>query len=129
MNYNEFAFKITCGSGTYIRAIARDMAALMNTVGYMSSLCRTESGCFLIENAVTLQNFESEPLKYLLPIQTALSNCYALDLSESEGKKVLNGVKIACNKKDTDNIAVSICGLLIGLGEIKNQHLILKTRL
>ena len=51
LGHNEFAFRIVCGSGTYIRAIARDMAALMNTVGYMTSLCRVQSGDFFIESS------------------------------------------------------------------------------
>ena len=49
----EFSFEIECGGGTYIRSIARDMAAKLGTFAAMSALKRTRSGPFLIENSVS----------------------------------------------------------------------------
>ena len=43
---NSFSFEIECGGGTYIRSIARDLGALLNTSAIMSSLVRTKSGIF-----------------------------------------------------------------------------------
>ena len=57
---NKFKFEITCGAGTYIRAIARDIASALNTYGYMNSLIRTNSGQFSIENAVPNLYVDSE---------------------------------------------------------------------
>lgn len=51
---DTFVLDITCGGGTYIRSIVRDIAATLNTVGYMSGLIRLQSGCFDIEQAYTL---------------------------------------------------------------------------
>lgn len=55
---NEYAFEIACSSGTYIRSIARDLAAFLGTVAYMSSICRIKSGDFEICDSVSLEDFE-----------------------------------------------------------------------
>ena len=51
---DTFVLDITCGGGTYIRSIARDIAASLNTLAYMSGLIRLQSGCFDIDTAYTL---------------------------------------------------------------------------
>ena len=43
-----FRFEVECGSGTYIRSLARDLGKLTGTYAVMSALCRTESGGFKI---------------------------------------------------------------------------------
>ena len=126
---NEFAFEITCGSGTYIRAIARDMAEMLNTVGYMTSLCRTRTGDFMIDDTVTLDEFEKAPLDYILPIDVALKGYDRVDLDEYTGNRALNGIKVDCDDSLKSPIAVSVCGKLVGLGENREGSLRLKTRL
>ncbi|MCM1305749.1 MAG: tRNA pseudouridine(55) synthase TruB [Bacteroides sp.] len=129
LSTNEYAFKITCGSGTYIRAIARDVASRLNTVGYMSGLCRTRVGDFDIDSAVTLKEFEKNPLAYILPIDVALKSYDKLDLNEVDGNKALNGIQIDCDRLLKSPIAVSVCGKTVGLGEIHCGKLRIKTRL
>ncbi len=51
----EFEFEIVCGGGTYIRALARDIAFAVGTVGYTTMLRRTQSGIFTEETAVPLE--------------------------------------------------------------------------
>lgn len=50
-------FKIKCSKGTYIRSIAFDFGKKLNSGAYLNSLCRTESGIFKLENAVTIEEF------------------------------------------------------------------------
>lgn len=52
-SYN-LRFRIQCSSGTYIRALARDLGALLGTVGYVTQLRRTAIGDFRVEDAVAL---------------------------------------------------------------------------
>ncbi len=49
---------IACGSGTYIRAIARDLGELLNTGGTLASLTRTQSCGFNLEDSLTLEQLE-----------------------------------------------------------------------
>lgn len=47
--------RVVCSKGTYIRSLCEDIAKSMETVGCMSSLCRTRSGDFLIHDAYTVE--------------------------------------------------------------------------
>ena len=94
---DEFSFEIVCGSGTYIRALARDLAAALNTYGYMSALCRTASGIFTIENSISLDDLTKENIaNYLIPTEQVLSYP-VLDL---ESERVFNGLKERVSVED-----------------------------
>ena len=45
----ELYFRVTCSGGTYIRAIARDLASLCGTKGYLKTLRRTAIGPFNVQ--------------------------------------------------------------------------------
>ena len=45
---------ITCGGGTYIRALARDLGRLTGSSAHLASLRRTRSGSFYVADAVSL---------------------------------------------------------------------------
>lgn len=93
----EYFFRITCGGGTYIRSIVRDMAAKLGTVGYMSSLKRLQSGCFMLEDAVSPEEFAKAPLNYILPIESALGGYSFYELPPPASERILNGVKTQCD--------------------------------
>jgi tRNA pseudouridine55 synthase len=48
------AFVMTCGTGTYARALARDVALALGTVGHLRDLRRMRNGTFAIEDAAPL---------------------------------------------------------------------------
>jgi tRNA pseudouridine55 synthase len=49
---------ICCSKGTYIRSLARDIAAGIGTCAYLSALRRTRIGGFLLENAKSPEQFD-----------------------------------------------------------------------
>jgi len=53
-------FKVVCSTGTYIRSLANDLGAELGCGGYLSSLCRTRIGEFLLSNAKSIEGFEQE---------------------------------------------------------------------
>ena len=55
----EIHFRITCGSGTYIRSIARDIGKKLQTGGTLKALTRTSIGPYTIEEALTLQDLQN----------------------------------------------------------------------
>jgi len=63
---DTFKFRIECGGGTYIRSIARDLGAALGTKCIMSSLIRTKSAGFTVENAVSLEELAEDFNKYLV---------------------------------------------------------------
>jgi tRNA pseudouridine55 synthase len=50
-------FRIICSKGTYIRSIARDFGLALGSGAHLIKLCRTRIGNYLLENAVTPQQF------------------------------------------------------------------------
>lgn len=50
-------FRIICSKGTYIRSIVRDFGKLAGSGAYLSELCRTRIGEFLLADAWNLEEF------------------------------------------------------------------------
>lgn len=50
-------FKVVCSTGTYIRSLASDLGTALGCGAYLSSLCRTRIGKFLVEDAMTIDDF------------------------------------------------------------------------
>lgn len=51
-------FKVKCSKGTYIRSLAHDFGKALDSGAYLSGLCRTRIGDFMLEEAINLQEFE-----------------------------------------------------------------------
>jgi tRNA pseudouridine55 synthase len=52
-------FRVVCSTGTYIRSLANDFGAELGCGGYLSSLRRTRIGEFLVDDAMTIETFET----------------------------------------------------------------------
>jgi tRNA pseudouridine55 synthase len=50
-------FRVVCSKGTYIRSLAFDFGKALNSGAYLENLCRTRSGNFRLENAITMDEF------------------------------------------------------------------------
>lgn len=65
--------RIHCSSGTYIRALARDIGEALKSGGYAQELRRTNIGPFSIKHAVNLDNLSPGNWRgHLIPVETAL---------------------------------------------------------
>ncbi|TKK69030.1 tRNA pseudouridine(55) synthase TruB [Ilyomonas limi] len=53
-------FKVVCSTGTYIRSLANDFGKALGVGAYLSSLCRTRIGNFLLGDAWSMNAFEEE---------------------------------------------------------------------
>jgi tRNA pseudouridine55 synthase len=53
----EIDFKVVCSKGTYIRSLAFDFGKALNSGAYLSSLCRTRIGNYLLKDALTPDEF------------------------------------------------------------------------
>jgi tRNA pseudouridine55 synthase len=89
-------FEVRVGKGTYIRALARDLALALGTVGYVAALRRTSVGPFGEKVAISLDKLTSlghsaAALGHLLPIETALDDIPALALTEAEAYRLRCG--------------------------------------
>jgi tRNA pseudouridine55 synthase len=50
-------FRVVCSKGTYIRSLANDFGKVLKTGAHLSALRRTKSGDFLVESAISPQEF------------------------------------------------------------------------
>ena len=126
---DEYSFEIECGGGTYIRSIARDLGARLNTSAIMSALIRTKSGPFTLNNSVqstllTPQNLEG----YVIKTQDVL-NFESIYPSEREAKKLLNGLSVESDKADGIYKFFDADGSFYGLAEVKQKVLKVRTKL
>lgn len=92
-------FETVCGKGTYIRALSRDLAARLGTLGHVTVLRRTRCGPFGEEGAISLDNLralgQGPALRtFLLPIETVLDDIPALALDEAEVRRFRTGQAI-----------------------------------
>lgn len=92
---NKFKLKIKCGAGTYIRSIGRDLAEMLGTYATMTSLIRTKSGEFNIENSLTIEEIESLKEKAIKEIDFKYPK---ITLDETSLFKLSNGVSINYNE-------------------------------
>jgi tRNA pseudouridine55 synthase len=91
---------VECGKGTYVRALARDIAAELGTLGHVAELRRTRVGPFGENQAIALDNLvafgHSAPaFEYLLPIETVLDDIPALALTGEQAALLRQGGAVA----------------------------------
>jgi tRNA pseudouridine55 synthase len=85
---------VRCSSGTYVRAIARDLGADLGVGGHLTSLRRTAVGAFDLATARTLEELEHEFT--VLPLATAARSTFpSVDLSDEQATDVRFGRKLA----------------------------------
>ena len=51
----QLTIRVVCSKGTYIRAFARDLGEALGTGAHLDALCRTRTGGFRLEDALTLE--------------------------------------------------------------------------
>ena len=122
-DFPEVDVQIDCGTGTYIRAIARDLGQVLGCGGLMSRLQRTRSGPFVLEDSVTLESLLecTDPEKMLQPIAAAFEYLPAIDLDESLANRWCCGQKIPHPHPDNPNL-VRVTGDrgFLGLGQLQD---------
>jgi tRNA pseudouridine55 synthase len=96
---NLTTFKVECSTGTYVRAIARDMAQMLGTYGHIVALRRTKSGKFTEKDTIPLANFLEieqidDALLHFLPLTTVLDDIPALAINEVEARAIERGAPI-----------------------------------
>jgi len=89
-------FVVSCGKGTYIRSLGRDLAQALGTVGHLSALRRTAVGPFREESAISLPKLEAlghipPLLGVLVPVATALDDIPALALTGTQADRLRHG--------------------------------------
>jgi tRNA pseudouridine55 synthase len=95
--FPELEVDIACGTGTYIRAIARDLGIALNVGGTLAGLTRTESCGMKLAESLTLEQLETQLREGTFsPISPAiaLQHLPEISLSTIEAERWCRGQKI-----------------------------------
>jgi tRNA pseudouridine55 synthase len=131
-------FEALVGEGTYIRSLARDLAAVLGTLGHIAALRRLSVGRFAERDAISLDSLVALGHSllasgHLLPIEAALDDIPALSLAANEAARLRHGQPVVpadpgegerlVRLGDGTIVGARYDQLLIGLARIENGRL------
>ena len=127
----KFSFVIECSSGTYIRAIGRDLADLIGTPVCMVKLVRVESGIFNTNNSISLDELLNlDRLDgCVMPVEDIFPSFNKIKVSDKESKLLLNGRNIPEKNSSLNHTFVFNKDTLLGVSKMGNNALFLDTHL
>ena len=127
------SLEMKCGKGTYVRALARDLARALDTLGYVSELRRTACGPFAESQAISLDKlaeFGHIAASFVRPVSTALDDIPALAVTEDEAQRLSRGqpipvlgpvdVRFPDTGPNDGIVKVEFSGRLVALARIEN---------
>ncbi|OHV44163.1 tRNA pseudouridine(55) synthase TruB [Parafrankia colletiae] len=86
---------VACSSGTYIRALARDLGAALGCGGHLTALRRREVGPFGLAAAVTLDELAERGPAAVLPLGAAVATAFPRrDVGVTEARDVAHGRRL-----------------------------------
>ncbi|SCE26342.1 MULTISPECIES: tRNA pseudouridine(55) synthase TruB [unclassified Streptomyces] len=89
----DLVVSVVCSSGTYIRALARDLGAGLGVGGHLTALRRTRVGPYGLDAARTLDQHQEELT--VMPVADAAASAFPRwDVDEKRAKLLLNGVRL-----------------------------------
>ncbi len=90
-------FHVVCGRGTYVRALARDIAKNVGAIATVDMIRRTRTGAFDLKNAVQLDFLENlvnngdDVSKYLMSTDSVLGDIPVMNLDDKSAILYRNG--------------------------------------
>lgn len=133
--FPELEVAIACGPGTYIRAIARDLGAALQTGGTLAALIRTESCGLQLADSLTLEELETklqEGTFNPIPPAAALEHLASVSLASAQAHKWRQGQRILWEDIAERSLSELLQvyredGVFLGIGQLVNsgdEHLL-----
>ena len=114
--------RVTCGSGTYLRSLARDLGDALGVGGYLGQLTRTAYGRLRVEDAVALDDLADADAvqEHLMPPEVVLPEMEPVRLTAEQEAQVRQGrsVRVLPEPKPGPLRAHDDRGRLIALGHM-----------
>ncbi|MDZ7966638.1 MAG: tRNA pseudouridine(55) synthase TruB [Nostoc sp. DedSLP03] len=127
-DFPELDVAIACGSGTYIRAIARDLGAILETGGTLAALIRTQSSGFDLTDSLTFTDLEAKlqgGTFQLLAPDAALQHLSSVILPATSAQKWCQGQRVSLNSDVTGIVRVyQEETRFLGVGQLQDKVLI-----
>ena len=102
----RLSLEVECSTGTYIRALARDLGETLGCGAHLEALTRTQVGAFSLQDAIPLGQLADCAAdrgwdELLLPLDWPIGHWTACHLSAEETEKVMNGMRVAVPGADS----------------------------
>jgi tRNA pseudouridine55 synthase len=117
---------VTCSSGTYIRAIARDLGTALGVGAHLTSLRRTVVGPHSVDRAVAEDVLDGDPAGVqaaLIPTLEALGEMPRLEISEDDAAHIRHGRLIARDTATSGIVALAAHGELVAIAEADGDRI------
>jgi tRNA pseudouridine55 synthase len=123
-------YEVVCSKGTYVRALAEDIAASLKSLGFVIRLTRVSVKNFFTQNSLAgktlielpTQEALEEIKKNLLPVEYILEDIPVFDLNEEEAVKIKQGKKISIHQNDLSVVWLRHNGRLLTIGSLSNKE-------
>jgi tRNA pseudouridine55 synthase len=120
----ELDVVVDCSSGTYIRALARDLGAALGVGGHLTALRRTRIGEFSVTDAAQLDELADTELLSAADVGRIVLG--AVDVTEEEARELRQGKRLAgaaTRLPATPAAAIDPEGRLIGVVERRGDDI------
>jgi tRNA pseudouridine55 synthase len=113
----EIDFVVDCSSGTYVRALARDLGRNLGTGGFLSALRRTKIGSFDVRDALPALRLDDPQLRAAAAVTPlrALGHLPRVDVAEELAARLRLGQSIPGSNDGREVVVVSSGDELIAL--------------
>lgn len=120
---DELDVRVECSSGTYVRALARDLGADLGVGGHLTALRRTRIGPFTIDAASELEGIDVAA-RLVAPAVAASTLFETVTLNDGQTINLTHGKRFSVDAPDGSPVAaVTTDGRLVGLVTIAEGRL------
>lgn len=120
--YLDVEARVTCSSGTYVRALARDLGEALGVGGHLTALRRVAVGPYRLDDARTLDQL-AEAFEVMSMEQAAAAAFPRVDVDEDTARKVANGVPLPVLGQGPGPVAIfGPDGTLLSLAEDRGSR-------
>ncbi|HWP04017.1 MAG TPA: tRNA pseudouridine(55) synthase TruB [Gemmatimonadaceae bacterium] len=112
--------RVSCSTGTYVRALARDLGQLAGSAAHLVALRRIRIGPFTLDDATTLAEFLEAPR--LQPVAAALPGWPSQTLAPEEATRVRHGARVVATVPGRLALLLDPSGELLALAERRDDH-------
>ena len=117
-NFIDLDVVVDCSSGTYIRALARDMGSTLGVGGHLTALRRTRSGMFTVGDSVAPDGIAPEKIVASAAVAARLFPVW--NLTEDEERDIRHGKQVSTTTPDAPRIAAVAGDSLVAIVAVRN---------
>jgi tRNA pseudouridine55 synthase len=115
----DLLVRVECSTGTYVRALARDLGADLGVGGHLTALRRTRVGTFGLDRAHSLEELEAN-LAVIPVAEAAAATFPTVTITSEEATRVGHGQRLVLDIGETTTALLDPAGNLIAVVERRN---------